>query len=199
MRHGGILAPQDHLLGRSLGRCAFLSHQGRCLEKRTAPCVQLLSVWSTLERAGEGRGGSRVRFCLLSRPGSADENIAGADGGEAACLLVGVGVMVSSGENSSSPVLRAGNHTGLFYLYLLPFLLAFLRCYHSSQCLCLKTRCQSRDAWESRREQESRSLAQRVYCRHDPSLCNLSQPLALHFSVCILRETQICLPDYVRQ
>ena len=42
------------------------------------------------------------------------------------------------------------------------------------------------------REQESRSLAQRVYCRHDPSLCNLSQPLALHFSFCILRETQIC-------
>lgn len=56
-----------------------LFHQGGVLEKQmaAAPCVQLLSVWLALGRAGEGREGSRVRLCLLSRSGSAEENIAG--------------------------------------------------------------------------------------------------------------------------
>jgi hypothetical protein len=76
------------------------------------PCVQVLSVWLTLERAGDGRGESRVRLCLLSRPGSAEETIAG-DEEMPHAFWWWAGVMVSSGENSACPVLRAGNHAGL--------------------------------------------------------------------------------------
>lgn len=98
-----------------------LFHQGGVLEKQVpaAPCVQLLSVWSTLGRAGEGREGSRVRLCLLSRPASAKESIAATR----RCLL-GVGVVVGGRENSASPVVRAGNHPGL-----LPVSASFSPCF----------------------------------------------------------------------
>lgn len=122
MRHGGVLsAPRpppvkvsekvyvsgspDHLVNKLL-------HQGGGLEKQMAAalCVQpLSSVGLTLERAGEGRGGSRVRLCS-----SAEENTAG----DYILLMVnierafwlGAGVVVewrefslSSGQGRKSP------------------------------------------------------------------------------------------------